>query len=193
MVGDDAYLEHRPTVDLVQPQYSVLDDILTSRDCYSYLLFDEEKHTSSLTPMDTQQRFNFLKNLNLSVPIDVLSYNPGGSVGSTFIIWRTGIDRGIDEVMRLSIQVHEKVRPLLPEFHTRQMRKIFVSKFCNLHAVKVPPAVLRTIYSELTLDASIEQNKQVENRIREAILAEDTDLVTDLRHINTGRPFWKKK
>ncbi|CAC5422380.1 unnamed protein product [Mytilus coruscus] len=67
------------------------------------------------------------------------------------------------------------------------MKKHFVSEFCNLHAVKIPPAVLKTIYSELTLDASMEQNKQVENRIREAILAEDADLVTDLRHINTGR------
>jgi hypothetical protein len=68
------------------------------------------------------------------------------------------------------------------------MRKLFVSRFCNLQAVKIPPAVLRTIYSELTLDASIEQNKQVENRIKHAVLAEDPDLVTDLRHLNTGRP-----
>lgn len=185
---EHAYLEHRPAVELVQPQYAVLDDMLTNRDCYFYLLFDEEKHTSSLVSMDAQKRFNFLKKLNLSVPIDVLSYNPGGSVGSTFIIWRTSIDRGHDEVMRLSIQVYERVRSLLPEFHTRQMRKHFVSEFCNLHAIKIPPAVLRTIYSELTLDASMEQNKQVENRIKKAILAEDADLVTDLRHINTGRP-----
>lgn len=53
---------------------------------------------------------------------------------------------------------------------------------------KISPALLRVTYSELTLDASVEQNRAIEASIREAIIPEDPDLVTDLRHINPGRP-----
>ncbi|XP_062580017.1 uncharacterized protein LOC134242028 [Saccostrea cucullata] len=188
-VGDHAFLEHRTSkTDVVFPQYSILDDIMARREKYSYLLYDEKKHTSFQKPMDSQQRWNFLKYLKLSVPVDILTYNPGGAVGSTIVLWRTNEERATDEVMQCSVQVYEKIRVLLPEFHTRQMRKMFVSKFCNLPAVSVPPAVLRVIYTELTLDSSAEQNKGIENRIREAILSEDPDIVTDLRHLNPGRP-----
>lgn len=48
--------------------------------------------------------------------------------------------------------------------------------------------MLRAIYSELTLDATQDQNPAMDGRVRQAILSEEPDLVIDLRHLNTGRP-----
>jgi hypothetical protein len=69
------------------------------------------------------------------------------------------------------------------------MKRSFVNSYCNLPTgEKISPAVLRVIYADLTLDASVSQNKGIEDRIRQAILSEDANLVTDLRHLNIGRP-----
>ncbi|XP_076103163.1 uncharacterized protein LOC143072213 [Mytilus galloprovincialis] len=94
--------------------------------------------------------------------------------------------------MTSAVKVVSRLKPSLPEFHTRQMRKEFYTKFCHLPVSAtgntVPPHILRAIYRELTLDATADQNKALDERVRQALLAEDSDLVTDLRHINPGRP-----
>lgn len=76
----------------------------------------------------------------------------------------------------------------LPEYHTRYMRKHFVQLFGNIGGTKVPQHILRGIYKELTLDASVDQNPSLDERLRQALLADDPDLIIDLRHMNPGIP-----
>lgn len=47
---------------------------------------------------------------------------------------------------------------------------------------------MRAIYAELTLDASADQNPEIDQRARMAILGEDPELIIDMRHLNKGRP-----
>ena len=61
------------------------------------------------------------------------------------------------------------------------------------------PAYLREMYRQLTGDASAastESEKEVDERVRQALDLEDADLVVDLRHHNNGHPskyepFWE--
>lgn len=189
-VGEHSYLDHRDCALTVLPRYSVLDNLITTRDNYAYIIFDENSHITS--PFKHRKdRYDFIEQLRLSVPIDVLRYHPVSSMDATVVLWRTSAQRNSDEILKMSIKVFETVKPLLPEYHTRQMKQTFINTYCKLSASSqstLSPAILRSIYSYFSLDASADQNKTMDERIRQAILSEDADLVTDLRHLNTGRP-----
>lgn len=58
----------------------------------------------------------------------------------------------------------------------------------NVAGTHIPPHILRSIYTTLTNDASAEQDKEIDERVRLAVLGLDPDLVVDLRHLNKGRP-----
>jgi hypothetical protein len=45
------------------------------------------------------------------------------------------------------------------------------------------------MYSELTLDASSSQNFSIDERLKQAILGDDSDIAADLPHLNTERPY----
>lgn len=94
----------------------------------------------------------------------------------------------MNEVMNDTLHVVEKLKPSLPEFHTRRMKHDFVKRYSNLNSVSVPKHILHAIYAELSLDASAGQNPTIDARIQQAILSDDPDLVLDLRHNNKGRP-----
>jgi hypothetical protein len=49
------------------------------------------------------------------------------------------------------------------------------------------PSVAELIYKELALDASTSSHPDTQERLRLIFLG-DSDLITDLRHLNTGRP-----
>ena len=52
---------------------------------------------------------------------------------------------------------------------------------------KISPHVLRSIYATLSLDASVDQNPAMDERMRLALLGEP-GIIVDLRHLNQGRP-----
>ena len=70
------------------------------------------------------------------------------------------------------------------------MRKDFITRYCRLNACQqIPKYILRSIYSELSLDATASQNPTLDARVQNAfIIADDPDLVLDMRHVNPGRP-----
>jgi len=84
------------------------------------------------------------------------------------LLWRTPEGRPDDELMNAFLQMFEKVKSLLPQFHTRHMRSEFRKKYSNL-PTKISPALLRNIYADLTLDASVDQNPALDERIRQAV------------------------
>lgn len=78
-VEKDCFLKHRPEAMTVLPKYALLDNIISQKDNYTnYVLSDEEKHTDG-KPLTPKEIFYFTRYLHLSVPIDVLRYDPGGS------------------------------------------------------------------------------------------------------------------
>ena len=88
----------------------------------------------------------------------------------------------------MSGRMLEKIRPEIPEYHTRAMRQE-LKKEINRLGVSIPPHIVRFIYQRLTLDGSADQNPAITERI-EIMLnsSENQDLVLDLRHLNKGRP-----
>jgi hypothetical protein len=67
------------------------------------------------------------------------------------------------------------------------MRKEFITRYGAI-SPETPKQIFRSIYSELTIDATEAQNPALDARVQEAILSNDPDLVLDLRHLNQGRP-----
>lgn len=71
--------------------------------------------------------------------------------------------------------VLRNLRTRLPEFHTRQMRREFCCMYGNQAGTNIPPHILRSIYKTLTNDASTEQNRDIDERVRLADLGLDPD------------------
>ncbi|CAC5376627.1 unnamed protein product [Mytilus coruscus] len=188
-IDENSSLQHFDGSKLNQ-KYSLLEEVLSRKDMYQYILFDEKLHAGCLFKTNVE-KFNFFSHIQLLFPVDMMKYSPGGSFGTVIFFWKTPEGRKEDEIMTSAVKVVSRLKPSLPEFHTRQMRREFFTKFCHLPVSAtgntVPPYILRAIYRELTLDATADQNKALDERVRQALLAEDSDLVTDLRHINPGR------
>lgn len=175
------------TEDLIDAKYSLLEEALTRLDFFEYLCFDEDLHLQE--PFKNRaMRYSFFQNLKLSFPVNLVRYDPGGSIGVTVFIWKVPPVRGINEVMNDTMRIVDELKARLPEYHTRLMRREFIKRYCNQHAVNVPKHVLRAIYTDITNDATADQNPTIDARVRQAVLSEDSDLVLDLRHYNKGRP-----
>ena len=115
-------------------------------------------------------------------------YDPGSNVGAVSVIWKVPNERNSDELLTKGAQILSEIEDSLPVFHTRQMRRNFTNKVSKVQGLTVPKHVLRNIYTDLTGDATADQNKEIDERLRQAILGDDPDLVVDLRHLNKGRP-----
>ena len=183
------YLEVREAAEEVKPKYTLLDNSLVKMHNYEHICFDEQFHLS--VPFeDSTQKNRFFEGLRVSMPVTMLTYDPGSSLGKTVFLWKIpDACTTSKESNSRSIQIYEVIRDRLPEYHTRQMRKDFTTRYCGLNAChKIPKYILRSIYSELSLDATAQQNPALDARVQNALLADDPDLVLDMRHMNPGRP-----
>lgn len=178
-IAKDAFLYYVPQTEKVGPKYAILDTCLAKMNHYEYVFFDEAIHLDE--PFKTNfDRYDFLQKIALSMPVNVLKYNPDGSVGTSVFIWRVPTDRSVQEIVNEGSKTIENLKPRLLEHHTRNMKSDFTRKYTGLHACQTPKHILRSIYKELTNDASVDQNPSIEYRIQEAISSEDPDLVIDL-------------
>lgn len=123
-----------------------------------------------------------------SLPLlTIFRYDPGGSKVGTWVFWRVPIDRHTNELITTAALILQQIKSMLPIYHTRQMRQQFARKVSFL-GVGILKHILRTLYSDLTMDASAPQNPAIEERVKQVILSEDPDLITNLRKLNKGRP-----
>jgi hypothetical protein len=155
----------------VDPKYAVLDRVLTETKEYEPVYFDEGIHCVSLL------RHQFLTNMKVSFEVDVLRFDPGAGIGQTVFIWRVPSERSPIEMMSSAAKMGKKLESRLPEYHTRQMKREFRSKYGNIAGTSIPPHILRNMYSELTLDASNSQNFSIDERLKQAILSDDSDIL----------------
>ena len=90
-------------------------------------------------------------------------------------------------MMTAAQRILKKVEDKLPIYHTREMTIQFVQQIGNF-IIEIPKHINRGIYIELAMDDSAEQNPEMDERVRQAILGEDLDLVIDLSQLDKGRP-----
>ena len=131
------------------------------------------------------QRFRFFSAMQLSVPIDLYRYCPGGSVVTIVFVATVADDRPSDAALTQPLREVSQIENQLPEFHTRLQTKHFNEKLANL--AKLKPALVDFIYKELTLDASHVSHPETQQRFHLISLGE-TGLVADLWELNPGRP-----
>lgn len=97
-IAEDATIEHRTPSSLVKQQYHLLDAIIKGKEVGEFFIFNEKEHVNEPF-IDSKQKYRFLKGLQLSVPIDILKFSPGGSTTSSFIICRTLENRAESQIL----------------------------------------------------------------------------------------------
>ncbi|XP_070559193.1 uncharacterized protein [Ptychodera flava] len=184
-VSENATVEHRPKVSfLVKEKYRLLDTDVKAAGLSCPVFFDEEKHLSQpfQNPM---QKHRYLTELQVSVPIDIYRYCPGGSCLTSVCIVQVPEGRSDVAMLTESARMMAKIKGRFKEYHTRSQRKLFRKRLNNITGVL--PSVADFIYKELALDASTASHPETQQRLRLIFLGEK-GLVADLRHLNAGRP-----
>ena len=187
-INEHASMEHRHKYAFgVKKVYAKLDTDVIEAGCGSPVIFDETKHLD--TPFkNSVDRFRFIASLQLSVPVDIIKFCPGGSSTTTLAVVQAKPNRSEQDVLLQGARLLEGCRPQLKEFHTRAQRYYFKERLANV--AKVLPSVADMIYTELCLDNTKAAHPETQHRLRLIFLGEH-DLLTDLRHLNAGRPTTK--
>ena len=117
------------------------------------------------------------------------SYDPGGGSNVFIFIQRVLAAFTEDDKLTMAVRMLKTVEKDTPKYKTREMRRVFQKQINNLHSVNIPKHILQYMYCTLTGDNSAKATShQINERIHLAIETEDPELVTDLRHLNKGRP-----
>ena len=184
MIATDATVEHRTKTFFPAKKYQLLDEEVKLADINEPVLFDESKHLNEPFE-DNVLRYRFINELQLSEPVDLIRFCPGGSITSSVCVVKVQENRTETERVTDSARFLQQARPLLKEFHTRAQKTAFKQKLRNV--THVLPSVADMIYKELTLDASTANHPETQERLRLIFLGEK-GLLADLRHLNTGKP-----
>ncbi|CAC5423863.1 unnamed protein product [Mytilus coruscus] len=167
-VGDHAWLEVKPGCEAVNPKYSLLDQAMWNLQLHQYLCFNEEQHYAGPF-ISSSDKYHFFERPSLSFSICMLSYCPGGSLGKIVYLWKVPDYMTTSEIIKSSLFIYERLKPRLPEFHTRKMRSDFISRYSNLSHTCIPKHILCSIYTDLTLDFTAMQNPAIDTRVQQAI------------------------
>lgn len=188
VIDDTISIEHHKKVNAISPNYYLLDSSLNELNNFQPLYFDDQLHVNKKF-QNPDQRYKFFKEVKLSTSnFHFLRYDPGGGLGIICYFWKVPEDISSEEIFLRDNKLLNILRPKLPEFHTRQMRREFYSMYENIAGIKIPPYILRSIYANLTNDATSDQNSDIDGRVRMSILGSDPELIVDLRHLNKGAP-----
>ena len=125
-------------------------------------------------------------------------------LGNYHFVWSIPEHATLETTLTENTRILEDIRANVPVFHRRALKAEFVSRYGRL-AHDAPLGTLRAIYHELTGDESASRTsdeKEVDERIRQAIDMEDpdlNDLLLDLRTNNSSHNdhceftvFWEK-
>jgi len=113
-------------------KYSLLDSAVKSVD--GPLFFDEHIHVAEPF-QNNMQRLRFIQDLQISIPVDVYRFSPGGSHITVVCIVPMPADRTLDTVQTDTGRTVARIKDYLPQFHTRQMHKQFKLSLANIVTV----------------------------------------------------------
>ncbi|KAJ8375335.1 hypothetical protein SKAU_G00059150 [Synaphobranchus kaupii] len=177
-------IHHNNTPGVVAARYQLLDNVMCETETLKPVLLDENVHLAE--PFASSwHRFDFINRIQLSVPVDVLKFQPGGSKTGITLLWKVDRTRTQDQQLTQTTQVVSSVQPLLPQYHTRCMKREFKRKFANV--ARVTPSIVEAIYQDISHDTSAPSNPVMNQRIQVALQGEP-GIIVDLRTLNSGRP-----
>ncbi|XP_070568353.1 uncharacterized protein [Ptychodera flava] len=184
-VAENATVEHRSRATYgVKDKYKLLNNDVVAAGILKPVLFDESKHLNECF-QNPVQRYRFLQDMQLSVPIDVFRFCPGGSFITTVAVVQVTENRSDAEMLTQAARLITAMKPELKEFHTLAQKRAFREKLSRVTTVL--PSIADLIYKELTIDAATAAHPETQQRLRLIFLGEE-GLLTDLRHLNAGRP-----
>ena len=160
-----------------------LESLLHEKDSFQFIVVED------VCPTDPRRKYDYLQALKsggLAVKAAMLTYRHGNNIGNTNCIWK--VPEQDPDSFSQSQQTIEIVKKQIPTFHTRTMRRSLMQKYGRV-APNIKPAVLRSLYRDLTDDSSAATNQhtaEVDERVRLILDMEDPDVVLDLRALNTG-------
>ena len=76
------------------------------------------------------------------------NYSMGNSMGALHFMWTISEDMSEELLAAGNLRVLQEIKPSLPVFHTRCMRKQFFDEMSLFNVAR--PAVLREMYKRLT-------------------------------------------
>ena len=125
----------------------------------------------------SMQRHCFLQSFNLHFPVVLYLYAVGDNVGTIVFVWKTADGLSPSELTTQSFSMIEDLKPQIPQYHTRQMRRSFKLQ-CNKQSYWNSPAVHRYLYSCLTDDsnASNANQQDIDYGMRLVVLGELPEL-----------------
>ena len=186
-IGKHGDVECRPPCQsgyILSKHEETLAGILSERMEYEPVYFDEaELFHDQFTH---SQRYRFLATFQLPCKVNVHQYALGGNIGTLVFMWRVPAGQSADEVMNGNLKAVEKLRPHLPQYHTRHMKAAMADTCKNLSGIT--PCVRRLLYASLTGDCSASANPQLESRLRLVVLGDLPEVCADLRYLNSGQP-----
>ena len=112
-VMDNAVIVHRSPGDC---SCVPLEELLLEEMNFDPVFLGDKDFYKRMTSM---QNYRLLDSLTLSFSIDMLKYNPGGNVDNIVFVWRAPESRTESEMMMDAVRMAVKLKPSLPEYHTR--------------------------------------------------------------------------
>ena len=138
-------------------------------------------------PNDSRRRYEFLKGLYFECKVVRFSYTT--SREHLHFLWKINRDDSETVVQQKNDDISDMLKQQFPKYFSRAMKQHFIETIGKITSDK--PMVLREIFRRLTGDSSADRNqyeKEISDRIREALDGEDDTLIWDLRINNSGRP-----
>lgn len=123
------------------------------------------------------------------VPVKCIKYTYTGSKEHLVFVWKVSPDASETDILNKNAEISSNLLKTLPKYHTRAMRREFLSLFGR--SIHSKTAFLREAYRRLTGDCSASltaDESEVDKRVSDILDNEDPDLIWDLRVNNTGQP-----
>ena len=163
-------------------EVAVIQSILEKLDSLDIF---EPLNINTFLPSARHERYRILNNIKKQgLPRynnSLFSQEYGSSLGYTYFIWN-GLEGESRETERCS--VIESIKAKLPKYFSCAHKQKAKKTLSLLMMDKISPAQFRSIYHELTGDASVSDNtnsKEVDNRLKMILKTYDLSIVRDWR------------
>ena len=162
-------------------RYQALHTAVIASDPYEKICVND------FAPGDARRRFDYVK--GLIVPVKCIKFTYTGTKEHLIFIWKVNPSHSEGQILNENMRLASEIRKSLPVYHTRAMRREFLSMFGR--QIHGKAGFLREAYRRLTGDSSAGINyteTEVDKKISEILDLEDPDIICDLRVNNQGRP-----
>lgn len=130
-IDEHATVEHRRmTLFKAKPQYELLDQEMKKQPLLTPVVFNEDKHLKNQFE-NSKEKFRYFEQLQLSMPIDLIRFSPGGSSITINCIVKVSSDRPTQQILIEGARILQKARPYLQEYHTRSQKALFRERDYN--------------------------------------------------------------